>query len=153
GDQAASIRHPQGAKIPDPVQPANGACPRSNRAVPRRRGAGSAHRMSGEVEIERALAAITATLNDQQLEHLDAGCLQEIVDDSLGGERKLTVDDGGGLHDETGARIGAIRRTDSGEWITERQNPEAARSGVAVPSPPPQGKLRSLLTKAKVLGP
>jgi hypothetical protein len=106
--------------------------------------------VSSDIEIERALAAITATLNDQKLEGLDRKRVQEIVDESLGGEHKLTVDDGGGVHDETGVRIGAIRRTDSGEWITERQNPEAARSDVAVPAPPPQGKLRSLLTKAKV---
>ena len=44
-------------------------------------------------------------------------------------------------------RVGAIRRTDSGEWITERQNDAAERSDTAIPSPPPQGKLRSLLTK------
>jgi len=49
--------------------------------------------------------------------------------------------------------VGAIRRTDSGEWITERQNDAAHRSSTAVPSPPPQGRLRSLLTKLKVLGP
>ncbi len=93
---------------------------------------------------------ITATLNDQQLEELDPDRVQEIVTESLGGELKLTVDDGGGLHDETGARVGAIRRTDSGEWITERQNDAAERSDTAVPAPPPQGKLRALLTKLKV---
>jgi hypothetical protein len=108
--------------------------------------------VSNDIEIERALAAVTATLNDQQLEGLDRKRVQEIVDESLGAEHKLTADDGGGLHDETGARVGSIRRTDSGEWITERQNPEAARSDVAVPAPPPQGKLRSLLTKTKVFG-
>ena len=109
--------------------------------------------MATNVEIERALATITATLNYQKLERLDAARVQEIVDEWLGGQRILHVDDGGGLHDESGARVGAIRRTDSGEWITERQNDAAEQSDTAVPSPPPQGKLRSLLTKAKVLGP
>lgn len=90
--------------------------------------------MSTDVEIERALAAVTATLNDQKVEHLERDRIQEIVDSSLGGEHKLAVDDGGGLHDESGARVGAIRRTDSGEWITERQNPTAERSDTAVPS-------------------
>jgi hypothetical protein len=71
--------------------------------------------MSTEVEIERALAAVAATLNDQKVDGFDTPRIQELVDESLGGEHKLTVDDGGGLHDETGARVGAIRRTDSGE--------------------------------------
>jgi hypothetical protein len=108
--------------------------------------------MSTDVEIERALAAVTATLNDHKLEELDTGRVQEIVTEALGGERKLEVDDGGGLHDETGARVAAIRRTDSGEWITERQNPTAERSDTAIPKKPPQSKVRSLMTKLKVFG-
>jgi hypothetical protein len=108
--------------------------------------------MATDVEIERALATVTATLNDHKLEGFDSSRVQEIVTESLGGEPRLTVDDGGGLHDETGARIGAIRRTDSGEWIADRQNDTAARSDTAIPAPPPQGKLRSLLTKLKVGG-
>ena len=106
--------------------------------------------MATDVEIDRALATVTATLNDQGLDQLDSGRLQEIVTESLGGELKLTVDDGGGLHDETGSRVGAVRRSDSGEWIAERQNPAAERSDTAVPAPPPQGKLRSVLTRIKV---
>jgi hypothetical protein len=106
--------------------------------------------MSTDVEIDRALHTITATLNDQNLEQFETKRVQEIVTESLGGEHKLTVDDGGGLHDESGARIGAIRRTDRGEWITERQNPTAERSDTAIPAPPPQRKLRSVLTKLKV---
>jgi hypothetical protein len=108
--------------------------------------------MTTDVEIERSLASITATLNDQRLEQLEPGRVQEIVDEALGGERELHVDDGGGIHDKSGARVGAIRRTDSGEWIAERQNDAAERSDTAVPSPPPQGKLRELLTKLKLLG-
>ncbi len=107
--------------------------------------------MATDVEVDRAIAAITSTLNDQQLEQFDRARVQEIVTESLGGEPHLRVDDGGGLHDAaTGARVGAIRRTPSGEWITERQNPEAQRSDTAVPAPPPQGKLRKLMTKLKV---
>lgn len=108
--------------------------------------------MPTDVEIERALAAITATLNDQKLDSFDTDRVQEIVDASLGGERKLTVDDGGGVHAEDGERIGAIRRTDSGEWTTERQNPTAEHSDTAIPAEPPQGKLRKAMTKLKVLG-
>ena len=90
--------------------------------------------MATDVEIERALATVTATLNDQKLEQFDAGRVQELVTQSLGGERKLLVDDGGGLHDETGARVAAIRRAPSGEWITDRQNSTAERSNTAIPS-------------------
>jgi hypothetical protein len=108
--------------------------------------------MATDVEIERALASVTATLNEQNLEELETGRVQEIVTEALGGEEKLRVDDGGGLHDETGARVGAIRRTPSREWIAERQNPAAERSDTTIPRKPPQSKLRSALTKLKVFG-
>lgn len=106
--------------------------------------------MATDVEIDRALATVTATINDQQLEHFDRKQVQEIVTEALGGQPLLTVDDGGGLHDQSGARLGAIRRTPSGEWITERQNPTAQRSDTAIPTIPPQSKLRKLLTKLKI---
>src|SRR5579862_4812162 len=89
--------------------------------------------MASDVEIGRALAAIAATLNDQKLDGFDTGRVQEIVTEALGGEPLLQVDDGGGLHDSSGARVGAIRRTPSGEWITERQNEVAAGSEAAIP--------------------
>lgn len=94
--------------------------------------------MATDVEIERALAAVAATINDQKLDEWDTGRVQEIVTESLGGEPHLVVDDGGGLHDEAGVRVGIIRRTPSGEWITERQNEEADRSDVAIPARPPE---------------
>jgi hypothetical protein len=103
--------------------------------------------MSTDIEIERALHAVTATLNDQQLDEFETGRIQEIVTESLGGEPKLKVDDGGGLHDETGARVGAIRRTPSGEWITERQNDAADRSDTAIPAKPPESKIKKLKSK------
>jgi hypothetical protein len=108
--------------------------------------------MATDVEIERALATVTATLNDQKFEEFDTGRVQEMVTEALGGENKLSVDDGGGLHDEAGSRVAAIRRTPSGEWITERQNPTAEHSDTAIPRKPPQSKLRSMLTKLKVFG-
>jgi hypothetical protein len=105
--------------------------------------------MATDVEIERALAAITATLNDQKLEHFDADRVQEIVTESLGGEPLLRVDDGGGLHDQSGTRVGAIRRTPSGEWITERQNDAAERADTAIPREPEQTGLKGLVSKLK----
>ena len=128
-------------------------CPRLNtRPIRLESGRGKTHDMSTEVEIERVLATVTATLNDHKLEHFEASRVQEIIAAALGGEQRFRVDGGGGLHDEAGARIGAIRRTDSGEWITERQSPAAARSDTAIPGPPPRGKLRKLLTKLRVGG-
>jgi hypothetical protein len=103
--------------------------------------------MASGVHIERALAAVAATLNDRGLDQYDAVSVQAIVTEALGGEESLTVDAGGGLHEQSGVRVGVIRRTDSGEWITERQNGAAERSHTAVPSPPPQGKIRRLLRK------
>jgi hypothetical protein len=108
--------------------------------------------MATEVEIERALATVTATLNDQRLDGFERDRVQEVVTEALGGRPTLTVDDGGGLHNETGARVGAIRRTPSGEWITERQNDMAERSDSPIPTDPPQSKLRKLLTRLKVSG-
>ncbi len=106
--------------------------------------------MATDVEIERALATVTATLNDQKLDRFDSERVQQIVSEALGGTPSLSVDDGGGLHDETGSRVGAIRRTDSGEWIADRQNDTAEHSDTAIPTQPPQGKLRAVLTKLKV---
>jgi hypothetical protein len=90
--------------------------------------------MASDVEIGRALAAVTATINDQQLEKFDRDRVQEIVTEALGGQPLLQVDEGGGLHDDSGVRIGAIRRTPSGEWITERQNDAAERSDTTIPT-------------------
>jgi hypothetical protein len=110
--------------------------------------------MATDIEIDRTLAVVTATLNDRELDQFDAGRVQQVISAALGGgEPALTVDDGGGLHDEQGVRVGAVRRTDRGEWIADRQNDAAARSGTAIPSPPPQNKVRTLLAKLKTLGP
>jgi hypothetical protein len=108
--------------------------------------------MASDVEIDRALATVHATLNDQGLEEFDRDRVQEIVVEALGGEQRLVVDDGGGVHESSGARVGAIRRTPSGEWIVERQNTAADTSSTAVPTAPPQSKLRKLLTKLRVSG-
>jgi hypothetical protein len=109
--------------------------------------------MATDIEIDRALAVVSSSLNDHELDQFDAGRVQQVVSAALGGEPALTVDDGGGLHDEQGVRVGAVRRTDSGEWIADRQNNAAARSDTAIPSPPPQNKVRTLLAKLKTLGP
>jgi hypothetical protein len=108
--------------------------------------------MTTDVEIDRVLAVLTATLNDHRVESFDAGAVQEMARGSLGDEPVVSVDDGGGVHDAAGRRIGTIRRSDSGEWVADRQNVTAERSGTAVPAQPPQSKLRALLTRLKMLG-
>jgi hypothetical protein len=105
--------------------------------------------MASDVEIGRALAAIAATLNDQKLEEFDTSRVQQIVTEALGGEQLLTVDDGGGLHEQSGTRVGAIRRTPSGEWITERQNELAERADTAIPPKPEQTGPQGLMSKIK----
>ena len=120
---------------------------RWNRRGFRSRPLGNRGDMARGVEIERALAAVTATLNDQGLDGFETDRVQEIVTETLGGEPALTVDDGGGLHDESGTRVGAVRRSPSGEWITERQNNTAERSDTAIPSKPPDTKLGKLKSK------
>lgn len=89
--------------------------------------------MTSDAEIDRALAAVNAALNGGGLDEFDPANVQEIVNQSFSGGRRLTVDAGGGVHDDSGKRIGAIRRTPSGEWIIDRQNPAAARSEAAIP--------------------
>jgi hypothetical protein len=106
--------------------------------------------VASDIEIERALASITATLNDRQVEQLERERLQRLVDSAVGEALVLSVDDGGGLHDDGGARVGAIRRTPSGEWIAERQNDAAQRSHAAVPGAGNSASpLRRLLNKLK----
>ena len=105
--------------------------------------------MASDVEIGRALAAVAATLNDQKVDDFDTGRVQEVVTEALGGEPHLSVDDGGGLHDRSGARVGAIRRSPSGEWITERQNEVAEGSDTAIPAKPHETGLKGLVSKLK----
>lgn len=93
--------------------------------------------MTTDVEIERALATVTATLNDQKVQQFDADRLQAIVTAALGGEASLTVDGGGGIHEQSGRRVASVRRTPSGEWIAERQNETAEHSDTAIPFAPP----------------
>ena len=108
--------------------------------------------MPGDAEIARALASISAMLNYQRRESFDRDQVQGIVTGALGGEQQLEVDDAGVIHAEYGIRVGAIRQTSSGEWIVERQNPEAHRSDAAVPAPPRKRFVRKAFTRLKAFG-
>ena len=90
--------------------------------------------MPSEVDTTRVVAAVTATLNAQQPENWETGRVQELLRTELGGPHGLTVDAGGGVHDEHGVRVAVIRRSPSGEWISERQNQAAEHSDAPVPA-------------------
>jgi hypothetical protein len=87
-----------------------------------------------ETGIQDSLEAIAKALNGGDLEVFDTARVQRIVDEVVGGEQSLAVDDGGGLHDPSGTRVGAIRRAPSGEWIIDGQNPDATRADAAIPA-------------------
>lgn len=87
--------------------------------------------MATDIEIDQALHAIATTVNDQRLDEFNSDRVQEIVDGAV--EGSLRVDRGGGIHDESGVRIGVLRRTPSGEWIVERQNEQADAPDTDVP--------------------
>ena len=90
--------------------------------------------MHGQTDIQESLEAVAAALNGRGLDDFDAGRVQLIVDEAVGGRLSLTVDAGGGLHAGAGARVGAIRRAPSGEWIIDGQNPDAARADADIPA-------------------
>jgi hypothetical protein len=85
-------------------------------------------------DIQNSLQTIAATLNECGLEDFDTARVQRIVDRAGGRGLPLTVDDGGGLHERSGARVGAIRRAPSGEWIIDGQNADAARADAQIPA-------------------
>ncbi len=116
------------------------------------RARGNAPDMASDIEIDRALATITATMNDQKVESFDPRRVQDIVTQSLGGEAGLTVDSGGGVHDEAGTRVGAIRRDPDGSWIAERQNTAAEHSDTAIPRAQTPGRLERLVSQVKDIG-
>ncbi len=93
--------------------------------------------MPAEADIQRSLVAIAAALNEAGLDKFDRERVEAIVAGAVGGERRLTVDPGGGLHEQSGIRIGAIRRAPSGEWIIDGQNVDAARADAPIPAARP----------------
>ena len=88
-----------------------------------------------DVEVSRALNALTTTLNDQKVDHADAERLQRIVTGALGGEPHIRVRATTGpaavLTDPTGTVVGRIHRV-NGRWLSERVGPPL--SGTYIPS-------------------
>lgn len=92
--------------------------------------------MISDVELNRAINALSTTLRDQRPAAFDAERFQSIVDGSLGGERRLVVRPlGGGRGRLTGAdglTLASIGLLD-GVW-TVRREVDATGSGWAVPA-------------------
>ncbi len=92
--------------------------------------------MITDVEISRAVNALSTTLRDQRPSAFDAARVQAIVDGALAGERKLVVREeagGGALLGLDGRRLGTIERT-AGSWRVTRDAP-ATGSSWALPQP------------------
>jgi hypothetical protein len=94
----------------------------------------SALTVQRQIEIQHSLQRVAAALNDGGPDEFDTDEVQLIVDEAVGARPRLTVDDGGGVHDPSGTRVGAIRRAPSGEWIIDGQNADAARADTEIPA-------------------
>jgi hypothetical protein len=90
--------------------------------------------VDSQAGIQDSLRAIAAALNDAGLDDFETVRIQLIIDGAVSRNLSLTVDDGGGLHGRSGARVGAIRRAPSGEWIIDGQNSNAARADAEIPA-------------------
>jgi hypothetical protein len=97
--------------------------------------------MSGrptDVEISRALNALSTTLRDQRPPTLDAARVQQIVDGALGGESKLAFHAGGPQAGELRTRedpvlVAVVERRDE-QWTVDRKL-HAGGSTWALPEP------------------
>lgn len=91
-----------------------------------------------DVEISRALNALSTTLRDQRPETLEPARVQRIVDGALGGEPKLAYRPGGPtageLHTLDGAQLVATIAQQDGRWTVERKL-GAGGSSWALPQP------------------
>lgn len=92
--------------------------------------------MISDVELSRAVNALSTTLRDQRPPRLDAERMQSIVDGSLGGERTLHVRHDGGdraaLVAAGGETLATVDRRD-GIWSVRREV-GATGAGWAVPA-------------------
>jgi hypothetical protein len=93
--------------------------------------------MTTDVEVSRAVNALSTTLRDQRPATLDPERLQRIADGALAGERKLAFRLQGPRAAELvladdGRRVGAIARRD-GQWTVTREE-DASGSGAGAPA-------------------
>lgn len=80
--------------------------------------------MATDVEISRALNALTTTFNDQRMASFDAGRAQEIVTGALGGERNVLVfaegPRAGRVVDSVGHRVASVEHSGR-RWTARRE--------------------------------
>ncbi|MBS1868762.1 MAG: hypothetical protein JSS99_03780 [Actinobacteria bacterium] len=91
-----------------------------------------------DVEISRALNALSTTLRDQRAERLEPARVQQIVDGALAGERKLAYRSSGPtageLRTREGDRLVALLTQRDGQWTVERRM-RAGGPSWALPQP------------------
>ena len=91
-----------------------------------------------DVEISRALNALTTTLRDQRPAAFDPARAQEIVTGALAGEPKLEVRgtgaNSGELRIRDDGRLAATIELKDGHWVVERKI-RAGASSWALPQP------------------
>lgn len=96
-----------------------------------------------DVEISRALNALSTTFNDQRPQSLDAERAQEIVDGALAHERKMTAratgERSGELRTAEDNRLVATVELKDGKWVISREL-KAGESSWALPQPQGQPK-------------
>jgi hypothetical protein len=94
--------------------------------------------MLTDVEISRALNALSTTLRDQRLPSFDAARAEEIVLGALANERKLEViatgPSSGELLKRDDGRLVATVELRDGQWVVLRKLP-AGESSWALPQP------------------
>jgi hypothetical protein len=78
-----------------------------------------------DVEISRALNALSTTLRDQRPPRLEPERVQQIADGALGGESKLVYQPGGPtageLRTREGLELAAVIEQRDGQWTVERK--------------------------------
>src|SRR3954468_3120125 len=88
-------------------------------------------RMASQVDVARAVNAVSETFKDQGADEFDADRVQEIVTGALGGEQKLTAYGSGTTGELRDGSVDgppvAKLTLDRGEWSVQRV-PEARKS-------------------------
>jgi hypothetical protein len=91
-----------------------------------------------DVEISRALNAVSTTLRDQRPDAFDATRVEQIATGALGGERKLIArkasETSGELRTRNDEQLVAVITLEEGQWTVERRV-GAGESSWAIPQP------------------
>jgi len=75
-----------------------------------------------DIELDRALNALTVTMSDQRWDALDVRRAQGVVDGALGGERRLLVRETGEIA-SSGRNLVARLERSGDRWVARRELP------------------------------